>query len=70
MGKLRYIYTCKQETRGYTMIRLYAFELEFTCNGERMTRTMVASSEDNARHDLLNSYPVDGGIYLIAKKPA
>lgn len=52
------------------MIRLYAFELEFSCNGKLMTRTMVASSEDNARRNLLNSYPVDGGIYLIAKKPA
>lgn len=52
------------------MLKLYAFELEFYCNGERMTRTMVASNEDNARRDLLNSYPVDGGIYLITKKPA
>ena len=50
---------------------LYAFELEFRCNGERMTRTFVASCEDNARRDLCNTYPVDvGSVYLIAKKPA
>lgn len=53
------------------MFRLYAFELEFRCNGERMTQTMVASSDDNARRDLCNCYPVDvGSIHLIAKKPA
>lgn len=53
------------------MIKLYAFEFEFTCNGEMMHRTMVASTDDNARRDLCNSYPVDvGSIYLIAKKPA
>lgn len=53
------------------MIRLYAFELEFTIEGKRYTRTMVASCDDNARRDLLNSYPVDvGSIHLIAKKPA
>lgn len=52
-------------------MRLYAFELEFTINGERHTSTMVASCEDNARRDLCNCYPVDtGSIYLIAKKPA
>ena len=57
--------------RGFTMIRLYAFELEFTIKGERYTRTMVASCDDNARHDLCNCYPVDvGSIHLIAKKPA
>lgn len=53
------------------MIRLYAFELEFRCNGERMTRTMVASSDDRAREDLCRCYPVDvGSISLISKKPA
>ena len=58
-------------SRGNTMIRLYAFEFEFTCNGEMMHRTMVASTDDNARRDLYNSYPVDvGSIYLIVKKPA
>lgn len=53
------------------IIRLYAFEFEFTCNGEIMHCTMVASTDDNARRDLCNSYPVDvGSIHLIAKKPA
>lgn len=53
------------------MFRLYAFEFEFTINGERYARTMVASSDDNARRDLCNCYPVDvGSIHLIAKKPA
>lgn len=53
------------------MIKLYAFEFEFRCNGERLTRTMVASNEDRAREDLYRSYPVDtGSIYLITKKPA
>lgn len=53
------------------MMKLYAFEIEFTVNGERMTRTMVASTEDNARHDLCNCYPVDvGSMHLIVKKPA
>lgn len=53
------------------MIRLYAFELEFTIKGERYNRTMVASCDDNARRDLCSLYPVDvGSIHLIAKKPA
>lgn len=53
------------------MIKLYAFELEFTINGERHTQTMVASCEDNARRDLCSCYPVDiGSMYLISKKPA
>ena len=52
-------------------MRLYAFELEFTINGERHTRTMVASCDDNARRDLCNCYLVDvGSIHLITKKPA
>lgn len=53
------------------MFRLYAFEFEFTINGERYTRIMVASCDDNARRDLCYCYPVDvGSIHLIAKKPA
>lgn len=53
------------------MIKLYAFEFEFTCNGEMMHRTIIASTDDNARRDLHNLYPVDvGSIHLIAKKPA
>lgn len=53
------------------MFRLYAFEFEFTINGGRHTRTMVASCEDNARRDLCNCYQVDvGSIHLIVKKPA
>ena len=51
------------------MIRLYAFELEFTIKGERYTRTMVASSDDNARRDLCNCYPVDvAANRLIARR--
>ena len=53
------------------MFRLYAFELEFTINGERYTRTVVASCDDNARRYLCNCYPVDvGSIHFISKKPA
>ena len=53
------------------MIRLYAFEMEFRCNGERKTITMVSSTEDGAREDLHRTYPVDAGtISLICKKPA
>ena len=53
------------------MFRLYAFEFEFTINGERYTKTMLSSCDDNARRDLCSLYPVDvGSIHLIAKNPA